>query len=175
MSLPLSPAAPAEYPAIVEMINAAYRGTGSVPGWTESSFIEGARTTLPLLQNELATHPRAVLLTAHSENQALLGCVWLEPKTDVSWYLGSLAVDPSLQKAGIGRQILTAAEEWARQRGAQEIRMEVVNIRETLIAWYLRRGYRLNGETKPFPYGANRFGKPLRADLCFVVLEKSLV
>ncbi len=52
--------------------------------------------------------------------------------------------------------------------------MTVVHVRETLILWYQRRGYTLTGETKPFPYGDNRFGTPLRDDLHFVVLEKVL-
>lgn len=50
--------------------------------------------------------------------------------------------------------------------------MTVVNVRDTLIAWYVRRGYRLTGEREPFPYGDNRFGTPLRQDLHFEVLEK---
>jgi hypothetical protein len=52
--------------------------------------------------------------------------------------------------------------------------MTVVNVRKTLIAWYERRGYALTGETKPFPYGDERFGRPLRDDLHFVVLEKDI-
>jgi hypothetical protein len=52
--------------------------------------------------------------------------------------------------------------------------MTVVNVRDKLIAWYELRGYTLTGETKPFPYHDTRFGKPLRDDLHFVVLEKHL-
>ena len=52
--------------------------------------------------------------------------------------------------------------------------MTVVHIRDTLIAWYERRGYALTGETRPFPHGDDRFGKPLRDDLSFVVMEKVL-
>jgi len=52
--------------------------------------------------------------------------------------------------------------------------MTVVSVRESLIAWYLRRGYRLTGQTEPFPYDDHRFGTPLRDDLEFVVLEKDL-
>ena len=51
--------------------------------------------------------------------------------------------------------------------------MTVVNVRDTLIAWYQRRGYALTGVTRPFP-SDDRFGKPLRDDLCFVVLERAL-
>ena len=53
--------------------------------------------------------------------------------------------------------------------------MTVVSVRETLIAWYERHGYRRTGETERFPYDDTRFGVPLRSDLEFVVLEKRLV
>ena len=52
--------------------------------------------------------------------------------------------------------------------------MTVIWLRTTLIAWYERRGYVLTGETKPFPYGDDRWGVPQRDDLYFVVLEKRL-
>jgi hypothetical protein len=52
--------------------------------------------------------------------------------------------------------------------------MTVIHLRDTLIAWYERRGYRRTGETEPFPYGDERFGIPRRDDLYFVVLEKAL-
>lgn len=70
--------------------------------------------------------------------------------------------------------MLAAAEDWVRTHGGESVRMTVVNVRETLIAWYVRRGYRLTGETEPFPYGDDRFGTPLRADLSFVVLQRYL-
>jgi hypothetical protein len=52
--------------------------------------------------------------------------------------------------------------------------MTVLAVRETLISWYQRRGYRETGVTEAFPYGDERFGRPLRSDLYFVVLEKEL-
>jgi hypothetical protein len=54
------------------------------------------------------------------------------------------------------------------------MRMTVITIRDTLIAWYERRGYARTGELLPFPYGDQRFGLPQRDDLRFEVLEKSL-
>ena len=58
--------------------------------------------------------------------------------------------------------------------GRERIRMNVVNVRDALIAWYLRRGAHKTGETEPFPYGDDRFGAPLRDDLSLPVLEKKL-
>ena len=62
----------------------------------------------------------------------------------------------------------------AAQRGARTIEMTVVNVRDALISWYERRGYRKTGETRPFPYGDNRYGTPTRSDLEFVVLARHL-
>jgi hypothetical protein len=63
---------------------------------------------------------------------------------------------------------------WTAERGARRVRTTVINTRDTLIAWYERRGYVRTGEIQPFPYGDDRSGKPSREDLCFVVLEKAV-
>ena len=52
--------------------------------------------------------------------------------------------------------------------------MTVIDVREELIAFYVRRGYLRTGIKKPFPYGDARFGLPKRDDLRFEVLEKPL-
>ncbi len=165
-----------DLPRIVALMNRAYRGSDGSSGWsTEVSFISGDRTTEALLRADVLAQPHATLLKwEEAPGGPLLGCVWLEPLGDDVWYLGSLAADPDRQNAGFGRTLLAAAERWANERGARRIRMSVVNVRETLIAWYIRRGYRPTGETKPFPYDDNRFGTPLRDDLRFVILEKEL-
>ena len=58
--------------------------------------------------------------------------------------------------------------------GLSQVRMTVIWTRAELIAFYLRRGYAATGETAPFPYGDERFGKPRREDLYFEVYAKSL-
>jgi hypothetical protein len=52
--------------------------------------------------------------------------------------------------------------------------MTVISVREELIAFYERRGYRRTGELSPFPYGDERFGLPQREDLVFEKLVKAL-
>lgn len=170
-----TPAVDIDIPEIVALINNAYRGnTGS--GWsTQDPYLAGDRTTEALLRADLARSPSASLLKwVDGQDASIIGCVWLEPVGGSTWYLGSLAIDPDRQNGGLGRTMLQAAEDWAYGHGAERMRMSVTNVREALIDWYLRRGYERTGETKPFPYGDDRFGKPLRDDLCFVVLEKAL-
>jgi ribosomal protein S18 acetylase RimI-like enzyme len=171
--MPLSIANDAEIGEIAELVNASYRGEG---GWTnEIGQVEGERTNPGAMRADLSAQPKARLLVWRGETPGpIQGCVWLEPSDDGYWYLGMLTVHPRFQDRKLGRTVLEAAEAYARTRGATGIRMSVVNIRETLIAWYERRGYRLTGETQAFPYDDARFGAPLRWDLYFVVLDKSL-
>ncbi len=172
----LTPAVEADYAAIIDLVNLAFRGTGPSASWNlEADIIAGQRLNESLLREDLAAKPNAHLLTYHDAvNGLLLGTVLLDPQKDTAWYLGLLTIRPDLQNRHLGRTLLAAAESYAKERGACRIRMTVVNVRDTLIAWYQRRGYALTGETHPFPYGDDRFGKPLRDDLHFVVLQKDI-
>ena len=171
----LTRATAADLPEIAALMNLAFRGTGPTASWnTEAGYIDGDRTSEALLAQEIAAAPEAFLLVHRPVDGDLQGCVWLEPAGGGVWYLGSLTVDPALQNAGVGRALLEAAEIWSLAHGAHTIRMKVVNVRDTLIAWYVRRGYRLTGEVEPFPYQDNSFGTPKRDDLLFVILEKDL-
>ena len=176
MPFALTPTRETDLPEVVDLMNMAFRGLGPNAGWnSEGEFIDGDRTNLAALKKDIEENPDAFLLVVRENDQApLQGCVWLKPVSAETWYLGLLSVNPHLQNSGLGRRILAAAEKWAADRGATLMEMKVVNIRDTLIAWYERRGYRLTGEVHPFPYGDTRFGIPRRNDLAFVVLQKSL-
>jgi ribosomal protein S18 acetylase RimI-like enzyme len=168
-------ASDSEIPAIAELMNAAYGGTGPVPGWTNvSEFLRGDRTSAAALRAELAASPNAELLVVRGDTGALRASVWLEPRYGAVWYLGSLSVDPSEQKSGLGGRVLQAAERRILDQGGGVVLIDVLNVRGPLIAWYERHGYRLTGESHPFPYEDNRYGVPQRPDLCFLLLEKSL-
>ena len=169
------PVEQADLAAIVSLLNRAYRGIGDVGWCSEEAYLAGNRTTEDLLRADLAAKPAASFLKWQDDPAGtIVGCVWLEPLGDGIFYLGSLAIDPARQNGGLGRIMLAAAEDWARAHGARRIRMTVINVRETLIAWYQRRGYTPTGETEPFPYGDDRFGTPLRDDLAFILMEKAI-
>jgi ribosomal protein S18 acetylase RimI-like enzyme len=174
----LKPAVESDYPAIVDLANLAYRGTGPSASWNIENFIEGQRLNDSLLREDLAAKPHAHLLTYRDEpgnpDDLLLGTVLLDPGKDGVWYLGLLTIRPDMQQRKLGRALLTAAEDFAKQHGAHRIQMTVINVRDILIAWYERRGYTVTAETRPFPYGDDRFGRPLRDDLHFVVLQKDI-
>ena len=104
----------------------------------------------------------------------LLACAHVSEE-DGAGYFGMFSVVPGLQGAGIGKQVLAECERIARDDWRlPAMRMTVIDIRDELIAFYERRGYRRTGILKPFPYGDERFGLPRRDDLRFEVLEKAL-
>jgi GNAT superfamily N-acetyltransferase len=172
----LVPVTEADYPAIVELANWAYRGTGPSASWNmEVGILEGQRLNESLIREDLAARPQAHLLMYREEpGGVLLGTAWLDPRSDGVWYLGLFMIRPDQQNRQLGRTLLAAVESFARERGARRIRMTVLHVRSTLIAWYERRGYMATGETEPFPYGDDRFGRPLRDDLHFLVFEKDI-
>ena len=162
----------ADIPALNALVNSAYRGDSSRRGWTtEADLLDGIRTTDESLRTMLQ-NPAATILKYEVAGQ-LLGCVYLEKKDD-ALYLGMLTVSPDAQTGGIGKQLMAAAEQLARDRHCRAVTMTVIPQRTELIAWYERRGYRLTGETQPFPMDDPRFGLP-KVPLSFIVLEKEIV
>ena len=104
----------------------------------------------------------------------LLACAHVA-EDDGAGYFGMFAVRPDLQGAGVGKALLAEAERLAGEDWQLPVmRMTVIDLRDSLIAFYQRRGYTRTGIHKPFPYGDERFGIPLRQDLRFEVLEKDL-
>lgn len=165
-------AAPSEVPAIVALVERAYRGEHSRKGWTtEADLLEGQRTDPDEVAALVQKDGSQILLALDGER--LLGSAALTDEGD-ALYFGMFAVEPSLQGGGVGKRMLLEAERIARELGRARMRLTVIAQRTELIAWYARRGYLPTGEIATFPYGDQRFGKPKRDDLYFVVLEKKL-
>ncbi|WP_028918608.1 GNAT family N-acetyltransferase [Pseudoxanthomonas suwonensis] len=163
----------ADIPAIVALVTSAYRGESSRRGWTtEADLLDGQRIDPEVLAEDLA-RPCSVVLLAERDGE-LLACAHVAEE-DGAGYFGMFAVRPDLQGGGVGKAVIAEAERIAAADwGLPAMRMTVIDVRDTLIAYYQRRGYVRTGILKPFPYGDERFGIPLRDDLRFEVLEKPL-
>ena len=181
----------ADVDAIVALVESAYRGEASKAGWTtEADLLDGRRTGpdevsacigRPRSRMLLAERP-SILRQAQDERSpgqagALLACAHVAEEScddgSHAGYFGMFSVHPGLQGAGIGKAVLAEAERIVRDDWRlPAMRMTVIDVRDELIAWYQRRGYRRTGITRPFPYGDARFGLPKRDDLRFEVLEK---
>ena len=157
-----------DLPDLHALIESAYRGESARAGWShEADLLDGERTDVAELRALLANPAQHLLLFDDGERPA--SCVALTDKGSGLVYLGLLTVGPARQASGLGRMMLAAAEDHARNDlGASRIEMTVIGLRAELIAWYERRGYAASGERRPFPVEGHE-------ELEFVVLEKSLI
>lgn len=162
---------------LVELVNSAYRGDTSKVGWTtEADLLGGQRIDAERVQEILANSEMQVLVwpRASDPSEGLDACVLLE-RTGTRAYLGMLTVRPGLQNQGWGREMLETAEQWvATHWNSLAVEMTVISVRQELIQWYERRGYRKTGERRPFPMSDLRFGLPKVEHLEFIVMEKAL-
>jgi ribosomal protein S18 acetylase RimI-like enzyme len=164
-------ATPADVPAVVALVESAYRGDISRQGWTTEADLLGGRRTGDDDVLACIARPRSRIVLAE-DGDALLACAHVADE-DGAGYFGMFSVQPGLQGGGIGKALLAEAERIVRDEWRLPVmRMTVIDVRDELIAFYERRGYRRTGILKPFPYGDERFGQPRRDDLRFEVLEK---
>lgn len=166
-------ASKADIPAIVSLVQSAYRGEASRAGWTtEADVLDGQRID-PQGVEECINQQDSVVLLGESggvlQACAHVACV------EGEGYFGMFAVAPMRQGDGLGSRMLAEAERRVRDSwGCKCLGMTVIDLRDELIAWYQRRGYVRTGRHKPFPYGDERFGIPRREDLRFEWLVKNL-
>jgi GNAT superfamily N-acetyltransferase len=157
---------------LVALLDSAYRGEDSKQGWTsEADLFIGNKRTDAATVTTLIKKPGAVFLKYVSEEGTIEGCVFLHKK-DSKLYLGMFSVSPVAQGKGIGKKILTAAEDYAKDNNCSSIYMTVITVREKLIAWYEKSGYKKTGKVLPFPVD-ERYGIPTQP-LEMLVLEKHL-
>lgn len=165
------PATETDAEAIAALVNSGYRGDYSRQGWTsEVELLGGSRIDAHELK--LVMQRESTVVLKGVENGKIISCVELALHYN-KLYLGMLTVEPTLQAKGIGKQMLAAADNYAREKGCKSIYMTVISERSELIAWYGRHGFLPTGEEKPFNNTNPVFGLP-KKPLKFVVLEKPL-
>ncbi|KAM9999123.1 hypothetical protein ACTFIZ_002676 [Dictyostelium cf. discoideum] len=184
---------------IVEIVNWAYRGKeGTFPWATEKDLVSGPRVTPEMIHSDLNTDSKLMKLmliehimeenkngaseaseattTTNTENQKrlIIGCVKIERESLESKeaVIGMLSVDPTYQSGGIGSILVRLAEgEIKKTFNVFESHLHVVNIRDTLIAWYNKLGYITTETTYPFIVDRNVALKEIH----FVLLVKNLL
>jgi GNAT superfamily N-acetyltransferase len=104
------------------------------------------------------------------EDGALVGCVYVEPRGERA-YLGLLSIAPTRQGTGLGKQLNTVAEQYARELGCRWMDLRVVSPRaEQLLPLYRRLGYVETG-TQEYPAA---LVEKMTIPGHFILMEKAL-
>lgn len=121
---------------LIPLINAAF---------SIETFLEGTRTDEARLA---AMMEKGEILLAEGEAGQLLASVYTELRGNHG-YMGMLAVHPDHQRSGLGRRLLTAAEERFRQLHCVAVDITVLSLRPELLPIYRHCGFVEVG-TEPF-------------------------
>ena len=124
----LRQATPSDIPDLVSLINRAFGVT--------RKFRQGDRTNATQIQ-DMMNSGKFLLLRG---DRGLVACVYLR-LTGTRAYLGTLSVDPSEQRKGIGTQVMRSAEEYCRVAGCTAIDIRIVNVRTELPDIYHKFGF----------------------------------
>jgi ribosomal protein S18 acetylase RimI-like enzyme len=139
---------------IAKLINSAYRGEASRKGWTtEADLLDGLRTTTAEIANLIKRNDAFILIGVQNDEIVATICCELQIiafKHTV--HFGMIAVKPTLQNKGHGKDMIRAAETMTkREWRVAGFHMTVISLRAELIAFYERLGYMRTGEFEAFP------------------------
>ena len=152
--------AESELPAVVSVINAAFQ--------VENFFKCADRTSLEDVQQQIANGGR--FLVALDEAGVVCASILVEHSGPRA-YFGMLAVKPGLQRSGLGRTMVTAAEDWGRAQGCSYMEMCIIDLRADLPDYYHSLGYVDSRVDEVHGCPAEHFTKPVK----FRYMSKSLV
>ncbi len=135
----IRPAVAADRDRLIPLINAAFAAA--------EQFMTGPRTDPERLADVMR---RGTILLAEDDAGALVASVYTEVRGERG-YVGMLAVDGARQKAGVGRRMMEAAEDFMREKGCVAVDITVLSLRPELLPLYRKLGFVETG-TEPFHY-----------------------
>lgn len=131
---------------IVAIVNHAFE--------VESDFRAGERTSAVEIARLMQS---STFLIAMRDNQ-VAGAVLVRVNGSTG-YFGMLAVRPGLQRLGIGRALIEAAENHCREHGCTTMTLSTGSTRRELVERYQKLGYAI-ASVEPSPPGGP-FSKPI--------------
>jgi len=155
---------------IAALVNRAYHPAPENAGWThEAHLIDGRRATVERVLSLFCEHSAILLLYSESK---MVACVHVQAGLPGIAHIGMLATEPKLQAQGLGKQMISHAEAYAKTHfEASTFKMLILSERPELLAFYKRRGYVETGQTEEYP--STNDGRPMLPGLHFLSLIKT--
>jgi predicted GNAT family N-acyltransferase len=98
---------------------------------------------LHFTEEQLAEEYADFHLAAFTNDWILRGCLVLTPKDEKTIKMRQVAVDESVQKMGVGRQLVETSEVFAQKEGFDTMEL---NARETAVPFYQKLNYAVVSE-----------------------------
>ena len=169
LELRLVPATEADHSRLADLINAAF---------DIYPFMGGPRTSAEGIAEELGA--TGVFIVAEDDAQTV-GCAMLRPASEIDWgiatppglhnadvmYLGLVAVDPAIQKRGLGRRIILEAEHTARRQGFAKVALGTLT-EQGNPRYYEALGYRTVARQQ---FEAGHWYQTIPHEFCVMVKE----
>jgi ribosomal protein S18 acetylase RimI-like enzyme len=144
-----------DVPLLVSLINAAFV--------VERAFVDRDRTDVDDVTGYLE---KGSFLISEGEDGGADACVYVETH-GARGYIGMLAVKPGRHGRGIGRRMMSAAEQYCRAAGCRAVDIRIVNLRAELPGFYRSLGY---VDTGTAPFNDPKLTKPAN----FLLMTKDL-
>lgn len=126
--LTIRAATPADMNAVIRLVNAAF---------SIETFIDGTRTDHKHMAEMMQ---KGQFFVGLEDGGCIVASVYTELRGDRA-YLGMLAVDPSRQGAGLGKQMTESVEDYCRQHGCKHLDITVLSLRPELLPLYKKMGF----------------------------------
>jgi GNAT superfamily N-acetyltransferase len=141
-------------------------------------WVEGAARTI---EAEVADLIHAGQIAVVRSDERVVGAVRVQQLDDGVGEFGMLVAAPEERGTGVGRNLVSFAERWGRERGLSHMQLELLvprtwthPVKEFLRGWYTRIGYRVV-RTGDFGQDYPQLVPHLACPCDFLVFHKDLV
>ena len=158
-------------PRLQSLIEAAFRFTDASIEWIGSpELAETFTMDISVINERIGSADNVFLIASDQPNGTAIACVNVYKKEPGYGRIALLAVDPKIQRGGLGRVLMNKAEEYlVKEFGAKKMGLNALETRKGLIEWYERKGYARTGDVTKIP--VDRYeGK----EITLVEFEKSV-
>ncbi|RGP79005.1 hypothetical protein FLONG3_2911 [Fusarium longipes] len=139
-----------DVPRLHNLIETAFRFTDASIEWIGSPDLAKTFTVdMSDIVDRINSSDGVFLIASDTPDGPAIACVNVYKKTPDCGRIALLAVDPTIQRGGLGKIIMNKAEEYLiGTLGVNRIGLNALKTRKSLIAWYERQGFVKTGDVE---------------------------